>query len=252
MAWEDEPVCNAASLGVDLGAIAVTRAGARTWRATAALRSSSTNRTAASTAIFSIQPMRPSWHRPDWMRRFDKVHAQAARSLPKPQSDTARRWRELDSSMSSDALLMNVFCTPGVAESPAGPGHARRRRGCSANLWRRPISVEGSRSACQRPLRPHRGRSALRLAARRGKVDRSRTSNRAPRQSSKSYRDFDEVFDRDRLPRAEIATTRWMRASEFPENASQELESLVGDPALFPASNPASAHPAKRAMPAIS
>ena len=42
---------------------------------------------------------------PDWMRRFDKVHAQAARSLPKPQFDPARRWRELDSSMSSDALL---------------------------------------------------------------------------------------------------------------------------------------------------
>src|ERR1017187_10729064 len=57
--------------------------------------------------------------RPEWMRRFDKVHAQAARSLPKPQSDTARRWRELDSSMSSDALLMNIFCTPGVAQSPA-------------------------------------------------------------------------------------------------------------------------------------
>src|SRR5208337_407295 len=36
----------------------------------------------------------------DWMRRFDKVHAQAARSLPKPQFDPKRRWRELDSSMS--------------------------------------------------------------------------------------------------------------------------------------------------------
>ena len=48
-----------------------------------------------------------------------------------------------------------------------------------------------------------------------------------------AYRDFDEVFDRDRLPRTEIATTRWIKASEFPENASQELESLVGDPALF-------------------
>jgi hypothetical protein len=57
--------------------------------------------------------------RPEWMRRFDKIHAQAARSLPKPQSDLTRRWRELDSSMSSDALLMNIFCTPGVAESLA-------------------------------------------------------------------------------------------------------------------------------------
>src|ERR1700722_7764497 len=54
---------------------------------------------------------------PDWMRRFDKVHAQAARSLPRPQLDPARRWRELDSSMSSDALLMNAFCAPGVPDS---------------------------------------------------------------------------------------------------------------------------------------
>jgi hypothetical protein len=38
------------------------------------------------------------------------------------------------------------------------------------------------------------------------------------------------VFDRERLPRAEIATERWKRASEFPENDSQEFESMVGDP----------------------
>src|SRR5580698_5564214 len=54
--------------------------------------------------------------RPDWMRRFDKIHAQG-RALPKAES--GRRWRELDSSMSSDALLMNVFCAAGVVEAPA-------------------------------------------------------------------------------------------------------------------------------------
>src|SRR3974390_1622035 len=42
--------------------------------------------------------------RPEWMRRFEKIHAQG-RSLPKPQIDSERRWRELDSSTSSDALL---------------------------------------------------------------------------------------------------------------------------------------------------
>src|SRR6202453_3652637 len=50
--------------------------------------------------------------RAGWMRRFDKIHAQG-RALPKAES--GRRWRELDSSMSSDALLMNVFCVAGVA-----------------------------------------------------------------------------------------------------------------------------------------
>src|ERR1700689_305538 len=54
--------------------------------------------------------------RAEWMRRFDKIHAQG-RGLPKAESGW--RWRELDSSMSSDALLMNVFCAPGVVEAPA-------------------------------------------------------------------------------------------------------------------------------------
>ena len=58
---------------------------------------------------------------PAWLRRFDKIHAQG-RSLPRPSIDPARRWRELDSCMSSDALLMNVFCTPEVIQS-FGPPH---------------------------------------------------------------------------------------------------------------------------------
>lgn len=48
----------------------------------------------------------------EWRRRLDKVHAQGKRTLPR--SD--RPWRELDSSNSSDALLMNVFCYPGTLE----------------------------------------------------------------------------------------------------------------------------------------
>jgi hypothetical protein len=50
--------------------------------------------------------------RPPWKRRFEKVHSQAGRAFPK--TDCA--WKELDSSMSSDALLMNVFCYPGVTK----------------------------------------------------------------------------------------------------------------------------------------
>jgi len=46
---------------------------------------------------------------PPWRRRLEKVHSQG-HSLPK--ADCV--WRELDSSMSSDALLMNIFCYPGV------------------------------------------------------------------------------------------------------------------------------------------
>jgi hypothetical protein len=165
--------------------------------------------------------------RPEWMRRFDKIHAQAARSLPKPQSDTARRWRELDSSMSSDALLMNVFCTPGVAESPA----VRAMLGVDEAAepifgWKARVPLANGRfDRTEVDLRF----GSLLAEAKLTEADfQSRSATIV-----ESYRDFDEVFDRDRLPRTEIATARWMQASEFPENASQELESFVGDPALF-------------------
>src|SRR5437879_3663793 len=52
--------------------------------------------------------------RPEWRRRLEKVHTQAKYSLPK--ADWV--WRELDSSMSSDALLMNIFCYPGMTRRP--------------------------------------------------------------------------------------------------------------------------------------
>ena len=48
--------------------------------------------------------------RPEWRKRLQKVHTQGRRSLPAKDGS----WRELDSSLSSDALLMNVFCYPGV------------------------------------------------------------------------------------------------------------------------------------------
>ncbi len=165
--------------------------------------------------------------RPNWMRRFDKIHAQAARSLPKPQSNIARRWRELDSSMSSDALLMNIFCAPGVAESPA----VQNMLGVedSAELlfgWKARVPLANGRF----------DRTEVDLRFGPLLVEAKLTESDFQSRSAtvvESYRDFDEVFDRDRLPRTEIVTTRWMQASEFPENASQELESVVGDPALF-------------------
>ena len=45
---------------------------------------------------------------PRWRKRLEKVHAQGRRYLPAGGGP----WRELDSSVSSDALLMNIFCYP--------------------------------------------------------------------------------------------------------------------------------------------
>ncbi|MGC9222786.1 MAG: PGN_0703 family putative restriction endonuclease [Terracidiphilus sp.] len=163
--------------------------------------------------------------RPEWLRRFDKVHAQAARSLPK----SSRRWRELDSSMSSDALLMNVFCAPGVAESTA----VRILLGVDDSA--EPIFGWKARV----PL-THEKFDRTEVDMRFGSLLVEAKLTEADFQSRaaaivESYRDFSEVFDRDRLPRAEIAKARWMRASEFPENVSQEFESVVADPTLFTA-----------------
>jgi hypothetical protein len=170
--------------------------------------------------------------RSDWMRRFDKVHAQAARSLPKPQSNIARRWRELDSSMSSDALLMNIFCTPGVAESPAVRNMLGVDDGAEPVFgWKARVPLANGR-----PDRIKVDRTEVDLRFGSLLIEAKLTESDFQSRSAtvvESYRDFDEVFDRDRLPRTQIVTTRWMQASEFPENTSQELESLVGDPALF-------------------
>ncbi len=49
---------------------------------------------------------------PAWRRRLAKPHTNARSSLP--QHPEYGKWRELDTSSSSDALLMNIFCCPGV------------------------------------------------------------------------------------------------------------------------------------------
>jgi hypothetical protein len=49
---------------------------------------------------------------PNWSKRLRKVHTAYRSSLPR----TERKWCELDSANSSDALLMNVFCYPGMKD----------------------------------------------------------------------------------------------------------------------------------------
>src|SRR6266581_7323151 len=52
----------------------------------------------------------------DWNARLAKVHTTARRCLPPPQN---RERAELDSCMSSDALLMTIFCHPAVLRRDA-------------------------------------------------------------------------------------------------------------------------------------
>ena len=160
---------------------------------------------------------------PAWMRRFEKIHAQAARTLPKAE----RRWRELDSSMSSDALLMNIFCTPGVAESTAVLNSLGVEHGAEPAFgWKARVPLKSGRF--DRTEVDMRFGSLLVEA----KLTEGDFQTRiAP--IVEAYQDFDLIFDRELLPRVEIVEARPKRASEFPENYSQEFESVVADPDSF-------------------
>ena len=130
-----------------------------------------------------------------WERRLRKVHAQAKRALPKSE----RRWCELDSSTSSDALLMNVFCAPGVADSSV----VRNALGVDADAelefgWKARVPLANGRfDRTEVDLKF----DSLLIEA---KLTESHFQTRAAN-VVEAYRDLDEVFDRELLPRVELA-----------------------------------------------
>lgn len=128
---------------------------------------------------------------PAWCRRLAKVHTQARRSLPRREQG---RWMELDSCTSSDALLMNVFCYPGVSRD---------------SKVSRLLGAEPGESPCF-------GYKA-RVPLANGKFDRTEVDLRlgnllveakltegnfqsAKKKVLQGYRDFSVVFDRRQLP----------------------------------------------------
>lgn len=145
------------------------------------------------------------------MRRFNKVHAQA-RSLPKVE----RKWRELDSSTSSDALLMNVFCTPDVGQSH----EVRSMLGIDTDDlpvfgWKARVPFANGR--VDRTEVDMRWGSLL-VEAKLTEID---FQTCAPK-LVEAYRNMDTVFERDLLPRARIVVGRRRSSIEFPEEYTQE------------------------------
>jgi hypothetical protein len=161
--------------------------------------------------------------RPEWMRRFDKIHAQG-RALPK--AAVGRRWRELDSSMSSDALLMNVFCAPGIAESAAMRNALGVGDGAESVFgWRARVPLASGRF--DRTEVDMRWGELLVEA----KLTEGDFQTRSA-QIVEGYRDFDEVFERELLPRVELRTARRRSAVEFAEEFTQEWEEAAPDDSL--------------------
>jgi hypothetical protein len=131
-----------------------------------------------------------------WAQRLEKVHAQARRSLPK----TERRWRELDSCTSSDALLMNIFCCPGVC----------RRKTVAGMLGTEPGDVPQfgyrARVPLQSETRERFDRTEVDMKLGGLLVESKLTESdiqSAPSGLVESYRDLEQVFEPGDLPRFE-------------------------------------------------
>jgi hypothetical protein len=128
---------------------------------------------------------------PEWHRRMEKVHTQAKTSLPR----SGRGWKELDSSMSSDALLMNIFCCPYVADDPQLLGLLGIDTAEPPEFgWRARVPLTTG----------HADRTEVDMKL--GDMLFEAKLTESDFQSAKAsvlrgYRDFEEVFDAEELPR---------------------------------------------------
>lgn len=124
-----------------------------------------------------------------WSRRLGKIHTTAAHHLPKAD----HRWRELDSCMSSDALLMNVFCHP----------RCLRTAGDLLGVQSTESPLFGFRARV--PLaNGHSDRTEVDMKLGSLLVESKLTESDFQTKASdvlEAYRDFRDVFDRSILPK---------------------------------------------------
>ena len=217
--------------------------------------------------------------KPEWARRLNKAHT-GRKDLPRPES--GRKWRELDSCMSSDALLMNFFCWAPAARSDAEIDSFRRLLGVQGKElpefgWKAKVPLKSGLFPPQRAKTARRGprfdrtevdmrwgdlstpQTKTGLSPQRQEHPPGAPSLWGPPLSTpqtktslwgppllveakltegdfqtraativEGYRDFDAVFDRELLPRVEVALTRRRQAAEFAEEYSQEWEDTAG------------------------
>jgi hypothetical protein len=129
--------------------------------------------------------------RPQWRKRLQKVHTQGRHSLPARDG----LWRELDSSLSSDALLMNLFCYPGVTRRK----EIRRILGLEAGklpefgfMPRVPLRSEATERT-EIDMKLGNMLFEAKLTEADFQIQRA--------ELVEGYRDFRDVFERRRLPR---------------------------------------------------
>lgn len=126
---------------------------------------------------------------PFWRRRLEKVHTTARRVLLSRDCDRS----ELDSSNSSDALLMNIFCHPRTLELPSVLALLAIGGSAKATFGYRPRIAfsNGKRDATEMDLKLEN----LLVEAKLTEV----SFQIAPLRLAERYRDFERVFDIDLL-----------------------------------------------------
>lgn len=157
--------------------------------------------------------------RSDWARRLKKAHT-GRRSLPRAE----RPWCELDSSTSSDALLMNVFCAPGVLDSPVVRNVLGVEDGADAAFgWKARVPLRNGRTdTTEVDLRW----GSLLIEAKLTEFDfQTRAASVV-----EGYRDFENVLSPELLPRVAIREARRRAPAEFAEEYTQEWEPTEGSP----------------------
>ena len=125
-----------------------------------------------------------------WRKRLQKAHSHARRALPRED----RAWKELDSSNSSDALLMNIFCFPGTLKN----------RSVLDLLGVEPGSVPEFGFKARVPLANGRfDRTEVDMRLGQLLVESKLTESDFQRREAalvESYRDFADVFECRKLP----------------------------------------------------
>ncbi len=128
---------------------------------------------------------------PSWSSRLAKVHTQAKRSLPAREQG---RWRELDSCTSSDALLMNVFCYPGVLRDGGILALLGAEAGVSPCFGFKARVPLADRKFDRTEVDLRLGNLLVEAKLTEGNFQSARKNVLA------TYRDFSAVFDRRHLP----------------------------------------------------
>jgi hypothetical protein len=130
----------------------------------------------------------------NWRRRLQKVHTQGGKSLPRPEEGIRR---ELDACTSSDALLMNVFCCPGVF---------RDGRVCSTLDVKAGVTPDFGFRAKVPLVNGRFDRTEVDMRLGDLLIEAKLTESgfqRSPKSAVRAYRDFNEVFEHEDLPQTE-------------------------------------------------